>query len=137
MPTRQATNPLPDTATAASYQGTFAGRADEATRVRREIAGYLGDCPATADIVLIAHELAANAIVHSLSRGGSFAVRCELSPGSARVEVEDMGGPWRTRTPDDRPHGLDIVEMLTGPDGWGAKQTPGGTRIVWATLQWP
>ena len=55
MPTRQATDPLPDTATAASYQGTFAGRADKATRFRREIAGYLGDCPATADIVLIAH----------------------------------------------------------------------------------
>jgi two-component sensor histidine kinase len=88
-------------------------------------------------MVLIADELAANAIVHSRSRGGSFAVRCELSPGSARVEIEDMGGPWRTRTDDDRPHGLDIVQALAGPDGWGTTRTPSDTRIVWATLQWP
>lgn len=137
MPTRPATDSLPDTATAASYQGTFGGRADEAARVRREIVGYLGGCPAAADIVLIAHELAANAILHSRSRGASFAVRCELSPRSVRVEVEDMGGPWRTRTDDDRPHGLDIVEALTGPGRWGITRTPGGTRVVWATLGWP
>jgi anti-sigma regulatory factor (Ser/Thr protein kinase) len=124
------------TATATTYQGTFHGRAEEAARVRREIAGFLGDCPAAEDIVLIAHELAANAIVHSRSRGGRFAVRCELAPGSARVEIQDTGGPWRTRTDDDRPHGLDIVQALTGPDGWGTKGTPDDNRIVWAALQW-
>ena len=47
-----------------------------------------------------------------------------------------MGGPWRTRKQDDRPHGLDIVQALTGPDGWGTDRTPGDTRVVWATLQW-
>jgi anti-sigma regulatory factor (Ser/Thr protein kinase) len=122
------------TATAATYQGTYGGRAEEAARVRREIAGYLGDCPATEDIVLIAHELAANAIVHSRSRGGSFAVRCTLSPGAARVEVEDMGGPWRPRKPDDRPHGLDIVQALTD-GGWGTEASGTG-RLTWARLSW-
>jgi hypothetical protein len=29
-----------------------------------------------------------------------------------------------------------IVEALTGPDGWGTEQSPGGTRVVWATLEW-
>jgi two-component sensor histidine kinase len=125
------------TATVATYQGTFGGRAEEAARIRREMTSFLGDCPATEDIVLIAHELAANAILHSRSRGASFAVRCQLSPGTARIEVEDMGGPWRPRTPGDRPHGLDIVQALTGPDGWGTQRTPAGTRVVWATLQWP
>lgn len=123
------------TATAATYQGTFGGRTGEAARVRREITGYLGDCPATADIVLIAHELAANAIVHSQSRGGSFRVRCELSSGAARVEVEDMGGPWRPRKSDDRPHGLDIVQALTGDGGWGTQATCTG-RLTWARLSW-
>jgi hypothetical protein len=52
------------------------------------------------------------------------------------VEVEDMGGPWRTRKEDDRPHGLDIVEALTGPDGWGPERTPGDTLVVWAALDW-
>ena len=125
------------TATATSYEGTFHGRADEVARVRKEIAAYLGECPVVYDLVLIADELASNSILHTKSRGGFFRVRCELSPGSVRVEVEDMGGPWRKRKEDDRPHGLDIVEALTGPDGWGAERTPGNTRVVWATLQWP
>ena len=29
-----------------------------------------------------------------------------------------MGGPWRPRKQADRPHGLDIVQALTGPDGF-------------------
>lgn len=124
------------TATATAYEGTFHGRADEVARVRKEIAAYLGECPVADDLVLIADELASNSVLHTKSRGGSFHVRCELSPGSARVEVEDMGGPWRTRKQADRPHGLDIVQALTGPDGWGTDRTPGDTRVVWATLEW-
>jgi anti-sigma regulatory factor (Ser/Thr protein kinase) len=124
------------TATATSYQGTFHGRADEIAQVRREIATYLGECPVANDLVLIADELASNAILHTKSRGGSFRVRCELSAGSARVEVEDMGGPWRTRKHDDRPHGLDIVQVLTGPAGWGTRTTPAGSRLTWAKLTW-
>ena len=57
--------------------------------------------------------LASNCVMHTHSRSEFFRVRCELSPRSARIEVEDMGGPWRTRKDDDRPHGLDIVEALT------------------------
>ena len=124
------------TATAATYQGTFGGRGGETARVRREITSYLQDCPVTQDIVLIAHELAANAIVHSRSRGASFNVRCELSPRTARVEVEDMGGPWRPIKPDDRPHGLDIVQALTGDGGWGTQATGTGGRLTWARLSW-
>jgi anti-sigma regulatory factor (Ser/Thr protein kinase) len=122
--------------TATGYTGTFRGRAEEAGRVRREIAGYLGDCPAADDMVLIADELAANCVLHTRSRSEFFRVRCELSDRSARIEVEDIGGPWRTRKPDDRPHGLDIVEALTGPDGWGTQITPDETRVVWARLGW-
>jgi anti-sigma regulatory factor (Ser/Thr protein kinase) len=124
------------TAAATAYEGTFHGRAEEAGRVRREIALYLGDCPVTDDLVLIADELAANCILHTHSRGGFFRVRCELSPGSVRVEVEDMGGPWRKRRDDDRPHGLDIIEALTGPGGWGTGTADDGGRIVWAVLTW-
>jgi anti-sigma regulatory factor (Ser/Thr protein kinase) len=86
--------------------------------------------------VLIASELAANAIMHTRSRGGSFTVCCQLSPRAARIEAEDLGGPWRQRTPGDRPHGLDIIQALTGPDGWGTQVTGTGGRIVWAELSW-
>jgi len=124
------------TATATRYTGTFHGRAEEVARVRKEIAAHLGECPVADDLVLIADELAANCVLHTHSRGEFFRVRCELSPGTARIEVEDMGGPWRTRKDDGRPHGLDIVQALTGPDGWGTARTPDGSRIVWARLTW-
>jgi hypothetical protein len=127
---------LPGTVTAPGYTGTFGGRADEAARVRREIAGYLGGCPVTDDVVLIADELAANAILHSRSRGASFNVRCEVTPQAVRIEIEDMGGPWRHRTPGDRPHGLDIIQALTGPDGWGTRPASSGHRLTWARLSW-
>ncbi len=126
----------PATAAAPGYTSTFGGRAEEASRVRREIAGYLGNCPVTDDMVLIASELAANSILHTHSRGASFQVRCELAPGTARIEVQDMGGPWRHRPPGDRPHGLDIVQTLTGPGGWGTHAASDGTRTVWARLSW-
>ena len=53
------------------------------------------------------------------------------------VEAEDLGGPWHFRQPDGRPHGLDLVEALTGPDGWGVETTTGGGRVVWARLDLP
>ena len=127
---------LPGTAAGPGYTGTFGGRAEEAARVRREIAAYLGACPATDDIVLIADELAANAIIHTRSRASTFRVRCQLSPRAARIEVEDLGGPWRPRTPGDRPHGLDIIQALTGQGGWGTQPAGTGGRIVWARLSW-
>jgi len=142
---KPATAPPPDTRpgtgtpsdlTAPGYISTFGGRAEEAARVRREIAGYLNDCPVGADMVLIASELAANCILHTRSRGNTFRVRCQLSPGTARIEVEDMGGPWRPRRPDDRPHGLDIVQALTGDDGWGSQTTGTGGRLTRARLSW-
>ena len=129
-PPRQPEHPagdLPGTTAEPGYTGTFRGRAEEAARVRREIAAYLGACPATDDIVLIADELAANAIIHSRSRGGTFRVRCQLTSGSARIEVEDLGGPWRPRQPGDRPTGwtssrrspakTDGEPRLPGPGG--------------------
>lgn len=70
------------------------------------------------------------------SRGEFFRVHCELSPGSVRIEVEDMGGPWRKRKDDNRTHGLDIVEALTGPGAWGTKTINDGGRAVWAVLSW-
>ena len=119
------------------YQRTFHGRADQVQQVRHEVAGYLGKCPVADDIVFIANELAANAILHTQSRGSTFTVRCQLTPGTARIEVEDLGGPWRRRNLADRPHGLDIIQALTGPDAWGTEVVAGtGGRTVWARLTW-
>jgi anti-sigma regulatory factor (Ser/Thr protein kinase) len=118
------------------YQRTFHGRADRVAQVRREIAAHLDGCPATADAVLIASELAANAVTHSASAGEFFTIRCQACPGCVRVECEDLGGPWHCPQPDDRPHGLDIIEALAGPGNWGTETTGDGGRIVWARLAW-
>jgi serine/threonine-protein kinase RsbW len=124
------------TEAATRYQRTFPGRADQVAQVRRDLAAHLNGSPAAADAILIASELAANAIIHTQSRGSTFTVRCHASPGHLRIEAEDPGGPWRQRTPGDRPHGLDIITALTGPDGWGTHATGTGSRIVWAELSW-
>ncbi len=117
------------------YQRTFHGRADQIRRVRQEIAQHLGDCPVTDDAVLIASELASNAILYSHSKGQSFTVRAEIFPGYLWLEVEDLGGHWNLKPRDaDRPHGLDVVEALTGPDNWGIDGSEQG-RVVWARLE--
>ncbi len=121
-------------AAATRHTSTYARRTDQLHHVRRAVASHLTGCAAVTDAVLVASELAANAILHSRSRAGHFTVRIELHPDHVRIETEDSGGPWRRRQPDGRPHGLDVVEALTGQDGWGTEATAGGGRIVWARL---
>ena len=72
--------------------------------------------------------------MHSASRGEFFTVRCEQRTGYIWIEVEDLGGPWQDKPPGDRPHGLDIISALAGPENWGAETTSDGNRIVWARL---
>jgi serine/threonine-protein kinase RsbW len=135
--TRTATGQAAQAAgTASWYKRTFHGRTDQVSQVRREIAAHLAGCPAADDLVLIASELAGNAVLHSQSRGEFFTVRCQAHPACVRVEVEDLGGPWRPRPPGDRPHGLDLITALAGPHNWGTETTGDGGRIVWALLSW-
>ena len=122
---------------ATRYHRTFHGRADQVSQMRHQVASYLAGCPAAADAVLIASELATNAIVHSASSGEFFTVRCETHPSHVWIEVEDLGGEWHCKPPGDRPHGLDIINALAGPDNWGAETTSDGDRIVWARLDLP
>ena len=119
---------------ATGFQRTFHGRTDQVSQVRREIAAHLAGCPAADDLVLIASELAGNAVLHSQSRGEFFTVRCQAHPGHVRVEVEDLGGPWRTRRPDDRPTGWTSSPRWRGPGNRGTETTSDGDRIVWAQI---
>jgi anti-sigma regulatory factor (Ser/Thr protein kinase) len=121
-------------AAATRHTATYPGQTDQLHHVRRAIATHLAGCAAVDDAVLIASELAANAILHSRSRAAHLTIRTELHPDHVRIEAEDSGGPWRRRHPDGRPHGLDVVKALTGPDGWGTEITTTGGRIVWARL---
>jgi anti-sigma regulatory factor (Ser/Thr protein kinase) len=124
-------------ATTTRFAAIYPGRPDQVQRARREVARYLAGSPAANDAVLIASELAANAVLHSASRGEFFTVRAELHADYVWVEAEDLGGPWRCRQVDDRPHGLDVVQAFAGPDGWGVETTSDGGRVVWARLDLP
>jgi anti-sigma regulatory factor (Ser/Thr protein kinase) len=106
-------------------------------QVRRDIAAHLAGHPAADEAILVASELAANAVTHSASAGEFFTVRCEACPGFVWVEAEDLGGPWHCKPSDDRPHGLDLIEALAGPDNWGTETTSDADRIVWARLDYP
>jgi anti-sigma regulatory factor (Ser/Thr protein kinase) len=120
----------------ACYVGVFRGRPDQVALARRAVARYLAGCPVAGDAVLIASEFAANAVLHSGSRGQFFTVRCQRRVSSCRVEVEDGGGAWRPGPRDtSRPHGLDLVEALAGPGNWGVAGESAG-RVVWARLAW-
>lgn len=116
------------------YQQEFAGRGEQVGRVRRELERRLSGHPLCDDVVLVGSELATNAILHSQSRARTFTVRCGTFSGYVRIEVEDLGGPWRSRTGSDRPHGLDIVASLAGEGNWGRELTADGGRVMWAEL---
>src|ERR1039457_5678396 len=125
---------MPKPATATRFTATYPGLPDQVQDARRAVARNLAGCTVLDDLVLIVSELASNAVLHSASRGEFFTVRAELHADYVWVEAEDLGGPWRSRQHDDRPHGLDVVEALTGPDGWGTDPTSDGCRVVWARL---
>ena len=82
---------------AITFESDYPGTADQAQHVRADLVRVAGNCPVLDDLVLLASELATNAIRHSRSGhpAGTFTVRAKLYPGDyAWVEVTDHGGTW-------------------------------------------
>jgi serine/threonine-protein kinase RsbW len=71
----------------------FRGGADQVLQVRHWLEDLLPDCAVRADVLLLASELCANAIVHSRSgeAGGQFSVDIDWAPSLTRVVVGDQG----------------------------------------------
>ena len=124
-----------------AFERSYPGMKDQVGQVRKDLAPVVEGCPVADDLILLASELCANAVVHSRSGrpGGTFTVRVEVCPGAfAVVEVEDQGGPWVERKPgEERGRGLAMVAALAGDGNWAieAGQEP-GTRVVWLRLDW-
>jgi hypothetical protein len=118
------------------FQGAFSAEPVQVGHARRALADVLDGCPAAADATLIASEFATNSIVHSASgRGGKFILRAEVHPAYVRIEVEDAGGSWDPAPHNDgRPHGLDVIEAITGPGNWGIHGDAAG-RVAWARIK--
>jgi anti-sigma regulatory factor (Ser/Thr protein kinase) len=121
-----------------TWERVFPGMAEQVAVVRRWISSLLPDCPPRADLVLVASELAGNAIRHTASgHGGTFAVRVAWSGETAMVTVDDAGGPGEPRVVDDPAaeggRGLLVVRELS------AQMVVSGTeagRHVRAEIAW-
>ena len=119
------------------HTGTYPAEPAQVRVARAALARWLDGWPRTDDAVLIASELATNAVVHSASRhGGVFVLRCSAGRDRLRIEVEDAGGPWPIGPNDDgRPHGFHVVSALAGAGNWGIDGDTHG-RVAWARLGW-
>ena len=127
------------------WHHTFPGTADQVRGVRHLVRMRLPDHP---DAALVASELVTNAILHTRTGqpGGSFGVLIERRPnGSARIEIEDEGGPITFGTVDaptaefvhqarEGGRGLALINELVTL--WGTKGDATG-RTVWAELPPP
>lgn len=127
---------------ATMFHRSYPGAASHVRRVRADLAPVAAGLPIADDLILLASELAANAVVHSRSRepGGEFTVHVYIRPGDyAWLEVEDNGGPWTTPEPDDEHgRGLAIVAAIAGEGNWGIDGGGApGTRVAWVRLNWP
>jgi serine/threonine-protein kinase RsbW len=128
--------PARTTTPAAGRQRTYPGLPAQARIVRADLRPLLTGCPAADDVLLLASELAANAIAHSDSGrpGGTFTVRLTHEPGSGvRAEVADQGSTWPGDLPvcAQPPHGLYLLQALS--TACGARRV-GPARIVWFRL---
>ena len=108
--------------------------------MRADLTEIAEECPVADELVLIASELAANAILHSRSGHPSrvFTVRATLYPGDyAWVEVIDQGGAWAADEHDDEHgRGLAIVATVAGDGNWGI-EGDASSRVAWFRLDWP
>lgn len=116
----------------------FPGDPQQLRVLREWLRGLLPDCPARDDVIVVAHELGANAVCHTASgQGGQFSVEVTMVGAVARIVVGDCGGPGKPRLIDDpdseNGRGLRVVQglttiMLVGGDEHG--------RFVRADVPW-
>ena len=86
--------------------------------------------------VLVASELAANAVTHADS---GFRIRISLAPTTLRIDVSDSGEgtpePQRLSISEEHGRGLHLIDALT--TAWGLDDAPGIGKVVWAELALP
>lgn len=116
----------------------FPGQSRQMPVLREWITSLLPDRPARHDVLIVANELAQNAVRHTASgQGGWFTAEVAVLGPLVRVTVGDQGGP-------------DTPEVITDPDGetgrglllvTGLSERTGVSgghqgRQVWADLTW-
>jgi anti-sigma regulatory factor (Ser/Thr protein kinase) len=119
---------------AVTVKRTFPGSPDQVARVREFVRLLLGPLPVVDEAVLLASELATNAVIHTASgQGGAFDVAVSRYPSAIRIEVHDAGShqvpmprPWDHLTEEGR--GLGLVSLIA--DSWGHSEDTDGRSVL-------
>jgi DNA-binding NarL/FixJ family response regulator len=86
--------------------------------------------------LLVASELAANAVTHADT---SFRIQLSLAPTTLRIDVTDSGKgtpePQPPTVSEEHGRGLLLIGALT--TAWGLDDAPGAGKVVWAELAFP
>ena len=103
--------------------------------VRETVADW-GLEPVLDDALLVASELATNAVMHAHS---ACRIRLTLTPSSLRIDVIDMGAgtpePQPESFTEEHGRGLHLIGALT--TAWGLEMVPGEGKVVWAEIARP
>lgn len=125
------------------WEKAYTGLLPTVGEVRRDVRAILGPCPdvVAENAVLVASELAANALRHSRSGGigGIYVVRVThyvtVAVPYIWIEVQDLGSPtWDGILRPQPAHGLAVIEQLSTCMGSG--DGPNGQRAVYARLEY-
>lgn len=117
----------------------FGGYPQEIRSVRDFVRAAVHGCPVADEVILLASELATNAVLHTASgAGGTFSVCVHVRDSWVRGEVHDLGSDAapsvrQPGSPEESGAGLRIVDMLA--DRWGFDGGPRG-RMVWFEMDW-
>jgi len=117
----------------------FDGSPEEVRNVRNFVRQTIQGCPVADDVILLASELATNAILHTASGvGGTFSVYVHAQDGCVRTEVHDLGSGTapsvcRSGSPGESGAGLKVVDTVA--DRWGFHGGKRG-RVVWFEMSW-
>jgi anti-sigma regulatory factor (Ser/Thr protein kinase) len=118
----------------------FLGTPRELRSAREFVAEVVGGCPVADEVILLASEVAANAVLHTASgKDGTFTVVVHPFNEMVRIEVHDGGSetPPYIRSADDQAvsgRGLGLVELLAAR--WGHLGDRDG-RVVWFEVDLP
>jgi hypothetical protein len=122
-----------------AWEQAYPGTEDQLGHVRAALRLLLRGCPMADDVLLIMHELAANAVRHSKSRevGGTFTARLLDIPGEYVLgEIEDDGSSWDGDLCGSArdASGLYLLLALSAACGVSGERWK---RVVWFRLHYP
>ena len=122
---------------AITFERAYPGTISQPRQVRADLAKIATEFPAADDLLLLASELATNAVLHSESGhpDQEFTVRATFYVGAyAWVEIIDAGGAWaRDKHDDEHGRGLAVVAGIAGDGNWGI-EGDASCRVAWFRL---